>query len=194
MDLLSIILLAVGLAMDCFAVSVVKGLTTRKQPMWGWAVLMAVLFGLFQGGMPLIGFYAGSVWEEFFNKWSHWIALILLGTIGSKMLVDGINDMKHKKEGREQGKEGRPFHVGGLLLLAVATSIDALATGVLFIPAPEVLWLAVTVIAAVSLLFSLIGYLSGVYLGNRMKLNANIIGGLILIGIGLKIFMEHYIV
>ena len=190
MDIWSIILLSIGLAMDCLAVSLAKGLATKEQPRWGWAVLMAVLFGLFQGGMPLIGYFAGVSFADFFRSWSHWIALMLLSVIGGKMLLEGIQSQKHGEMHKEQNKT---FSVGLLLLLAVATSIDALATGLLFIPVPQVLWLAVGIIALGSLLFSLAGYLTGCRFGRMVKLDADIIGGLILIGIGLKIFIEHYI-
>ncbi len=190
MDILSIILLSVGLAMDCFAVSIAKGLATQNSPQWGWAVLMALLFGLFQGGMPLIGYFAGVNFADFFSRFSHWIALFLLGCIGGKMVWEGC---RHKPASEQSEEQNKSFSLPLLLLLAVATSIDALATGVLFIPCPEVLWLAVIVIALGSLLFSLIGYLIGLRFGRQLKINADIIGGIILIGIGLKIFIEHYL-
>ncbi len=190
MDIVSIILLAVGLGMDCFAVSLAKGLATRQTPQWGWACLMALFFGLFQGGMPFVGYFAGISFTAFFTRWSHWIALLLLSVIGGKMLLEGWQNRIHQEKHKEQNKT---FSVGLLLLLAVATSIDALATGLLFIPLPEILWLAVGIIALFSFVMSLIGYLLGCKFGKRVKVNADIIGGLILIAIGLKIFIEHYL-
>ena len=184
MDVLSVILIAVGLAMDCFAVSIAQGLAAetkdnrRPQP-----VLMGALFGLFQGGMPLIGYFAGVAFSVFFKTYAPWIALVLLLFIGGKMIWEGIG-----KE--EKGMQKADWSVAHLLVLAVATSIDALATGVIFIPHPQVVWTAVSVIGITSLVFSLIGYLIGKYLGKRFKVNVTLIGGLILVAIGLKIWIE----
>jgi len=192
MDILSIILLAIGLAMDCFAISIAQGIQgTRFRP----AAVMALFFGLFQGGMPLIAYYAGALFADFFIRWSPWIALVLLSMIGGKMLWDAYRESRHP--GAEQvqptndAKEPiTTLTMGTILLLAVATSIDALSIGVLFIPEPDVLWLAVSVIAATSTLFSLAGYALGKTLGKHLPFNAAILGGCILIAIGIKIFVE----
>ena len=184
MDLLSIILLAIGLAMDCFAVSIAQGLQgTRLRSV----AVMAVLFGVFQGGMPLIAYFAGSLFADFFTRWSPWIALVLLVLIGGKMLIEAYKESRHPSE-----DDDRPavLTLGTMLVLAVATSIDALSIGVLFIPVPEVLWLAVSIIAATSTLFSLIGFWLGRKIGHHLPFNANILGGCILIAIGVKIFIE----
>jgi len=183
MDIISIILLAIGLAMDCFAVSIAQGLQgTRLRSV----AVMAVLFGVFQGGMPLIAYFAGSLFADFFTRWSPWIALVLLVLIGGKMLVEAY------KESRQPSEDDSPaiLTLGTMLVLAVATSIDALSIGVLFIPVPEVLWLAIGIIAAMSTMFSLIGFWLGRTLGRHMPFNANILGGCILVAIGLKIFIE----
>lgn len=183
MDILSITLVGVGLAMDCFAVSTTQGLHEKK---WNpKALWMAILFGLFQGGMPLIGFYAGTFWTEFFRNFSPWVALALLGWIGGKMIWEST----HRKEDKRVVRKV-DWSTWRLLSLAIATSIDALATGVIFIPFPESLWLGIGIIALCSLLFAMIGYLIGVGMGTKFRLNAELIGGLILIGIGLKIFVE----
>ncbi|MBR6508540.1 MAG: manganese efflux pump, partial [Paludibacteraceae bacterium] len=160
MDLLSILLIAIGLAMDCFAVSIAQGLTvdihdTTNRPK---PALMALLFGLFQGGMPLIGYYAGSIFSDFFDRYAPWIALGLLAFIGGKMIWESL----HEKDEQPGG-----WQLKRLLILAVATSIDALATGVIFIPVPERLWLGVSIIGVVSFLFSLGGYCIGVFVGKR---------------------------
>ena len=186
MDLLTLILLSVGLAMDCLAVSLAKGLASRRNTQWGWALLMAVLFGLFQGGMPLAGYFAGVHWTAFFSRWSHWIALLLLGFIGGRMVVEGL-----RPAAGDVKQASAVFTLPGLLLLAVATSIDALATGVLFIPCADRLCTGVLIIAFGSFVFSLAGYAAGSLLGRRFRLNAGLLGGLILVGIGLKIFLEH---
>ena len=179
MDILSIIFLAIGLAMDCFAVSIAQGMQGTK---WRPVVVMAVLFGVFQGGMPLIAYFAGSLFADFFTRWSHWIALVLLLFIGGKMLFE-----------KEDDDKPAVLTLPTMLLLAVATSIDALSIGVLFIPVPEVLWLAVGMIALTSTLFSLVGFYLGKTLGKHLPFNANILGGVILIAIGLKIFIEAYL-
>lgn len=185
MDILSIILIGVGLAMDCFAVSTTQGL---KQQDWHMmAVLMAVLFGLFQGGMPLIGYLAGSIFSHFFSLYAPWIALALLAYIGGKMVWEGWCE-KDSEEDLAEAKAD--WSIKRLLMLSVATSIDALATGVIFIPCPEQVWVGVGIIALCSILFSLIGYLVGAIVGSSFKLNVEVLGGLILIGIGLKIFVE----
>ncbi len=169
--------------MDCFAVSITKGITSGKAQ-WGNALLMALLFGLFQGGMPLIGFFAGVAFTEQIARFDHWIALVLLGFIGGKMIWESLHE-------DEEVEEHRDFSFQTLLVLAIATSIDALATGIIFVPTPEVLWLAVGVIALVSLCFSIGGYWIGVVCGKRFRFNVELLGGIILIAIGAKIFIEH---
>lgn len=185
MSVLTIILMAVSLAMDCFSVSIAQGLNAdrhdclnRPKP-----ALMASLFGIFQGGMPLVGYFAGALCGEFFYRFAPWVALILLSLIGGKMIYESLHKNDEKVYSSEWG-------MGRLLLLAVATSIDALATGVIFIPYPQSLWLAVAIIGVTSLLFSAAGYLMGVYIGERFKVNVTLIGGIILVAIGLKIWIE----
>ena len=186
MDLLSIVFLSVGLAMDCFAVSLSKGLALsvvagRHPRHW----LMAVLFGLFQGGMPLVGYYAGTLFATFFERYAPWIALVLLTLIGGKMIVESL-----RPEKEDEQSSITDMSLLTLVLLAVATSIDALASGVIFIPCPEWLWCGIAVIAVGSLLFSLAGWWVGRLFGKRFKLNMGLIGGLILVGIGIKIWVE----
>ena len=185
MSILTIILLAIGLAMDCFAVSVCKGLTSPHGyvPRYVKPMLMALLFGVFHAGMPLIGYFAGSLFASFFERFAPWIALALLGFIGGKMIYDSLHDDDDKTHLAD-------FSFFGLLSLAFATSMDTLATGVIFIPHPEVLWLAVGVIAATCFLFSMTGFVLGHIVGARLRVNVNILGGVILILIGLKIFLE----
>ena len=186
MDLITIIIIAIGLAMDCLAVSIAQGLSVdihdinnRPKPL-----LMAILFGLFQGGMPLIGYFAGNIFADFFRIYAPWIALILLAFIGGKMVWESL----HEKE-----EEAAGWHINRLIVLAVATSIDALATGVIFIPVPERVWLGVGIIGLVSFLFSIGGYHIGRYVGKRFRINVELIGGLILIAIGVKIWVEGFL-
>ena len=168
--------------MDCFAVSIAQGLATsttdRPKP-----ALMSLLFGLFQGGMPLIGYSAGCIFADFFSRYAPWIALVLLAFIGGKMIWESL----HEKEEAATG-----WQINRLLLLAVATSIDALATGVIFIPVPEMLWLSIAIIGLVSFLFSIGGYHIGRFVG-KLKVNVELIGGIILIAIGLKIWIEGFV-
>lgn len=171
--------------MDCFAVSVCKGLTSPHGyvPRYIKPMLMALLFGVFHAGMPLIGYFAGSLFASFFERFAPWIALLLLGFIGGKMIYDSLHvadDESHLAD----------FSFGGLLSLAFATSMDTLATGVIFIPHPEVLWLAVGVIALTCFIFSMTGFVIGHLVGSRLRMNVTILGGVILILIGVKIFLE----
>ncbi len=182
MDLLSIIFIAIGLAMDCFAVSITKGISAGQGNGFK-GLLMALLFGLFQGGMPLIGFYAGISFTEQISKYDHWIALGLLAIIGGKMIWESFHE--------EEETKTPDFKLRTLLLLAIATSIDALATGIIFVPTPDILWIAVSIIAFVSFAFAGIGFLIGRFFGTRFHFNVELIGGIILIAIGLKIFIEH---
>lgn len=180
MDILTIIIIAIGLAMDCLAVSIAQGLQvkTAERPK---PLLMAALFGLFQGGMPLIGYSAGCIFADFFRVYAPWIALALLAFIGGKMIWEALR----KKEEQAAG-----WRIPRLLVLAVATSIDALATGVIFIPVPERVWLGIGIIGLVSFLFSIGGYHLGKYMGKRFNVNVELIGGIILVLIGIKIWIE----
>jgi len=184
MDLITIMLIAVGLAMDCFAVSIAQGLDSDLSDpnIKSKTILMALLFGIFQGGMPLIGYYAGSVCGEFFQTYAPWIALVILVIIGGKMVTEAL----FKKEEKHRTNWSLPY----LLLMAVATSIDALATGVVFIPYPEKLWTGVGIIALVSFGLSLGGCYSGKGIKAQIPVRAELVGGLILICIGLKIWIE----
>ena len=185
MSILTIILLAIGLAMDCFAVSVCKGLTSPHGyvPRYIKPMLMALLFGIFHAGMPLIGYFAGSFFASFFERFAPWIALALLGFIGGKMIYDSLKS-------EDDNVQVADFSFFTLLSLAFATSMDTLATGVIFIPHPEVLWLAVGVIALTCFVFSMTGFVIGHLVGTRLRINVTILGGVILILIGLKIFLE----
>ena len=185
MSILTIILLAIGLAMDCFAVSVCKGLTSPHGyvPRYIKPMLMALLFGVFHASMPLIGYFAGSFFASFFERFAPWIALALLGFIGGKMIYDALKD-------EDDEAHFADFSFLGLLSLAFATSMDTLATGVIFIPHPQVLWLAVAIIALTCFVFSMAGFILGHTVGARLRINVNILGGVILILIGIKIFLE----
>lgn len=183
MDWTNVIIMAVGLAMDCCAVSIVQGLNHRH-----WhprALLMAAIFGCFHMGMPIIGFYAGKFFVDFMSRYAPWIALVLLGFLGGKMVWEAYHE--HEDETKTAN-----WSILNLLLLALATSVDVLATGLLFVPYPEWLYPSVVTIGGITAAFSLGGYLLGVYVG-RLKINMELIGGLVLIGLGLKIWMEGFV-
>ena len=179
MDWFNIIIMAVGLAMDCCAVSAVQGL---NQGQWHpRALLMAAIFGLFHTGMPIVGYLAGNLFVSFVQTYAPWIALALLGFLGAKMIWESFHEAESAKTAN--------WAVSNLLMLAVATSIDVLATGLLFVPYPEWLIPSVLTIGSITALFSLGGYLIGVYVG-KLKLNMELVGGLVLIGLGIKICIE----
>lgn len=147
---------------------------------------MAFLFGFFQGIMPLIGFYAGKSFIHELSSFDHWVAFGLLGIIGGKMLIEGLKPIDPDCEITPD-----PFKLRLLISLAFATSIDALATGIIFIPFPDIILSAVLIIGIVSFLFTFLGMGIGIRFGKRFKFNVEILGGIILIGIGTKILLEH---
>ena len=183
MDWINVIIMGIGLAMDCCAVSAVQGLNEHR-----WhprALLMALIFGCFHMGMPIIGYYAGSLFVDFVRVYAPWIALVLLGFVGGKMIWESYHEDK-------EAEKTANWQVSNLLLLAVATSIDVLATGLLFVPYPDWLYPSVVTIGAITALFSLGGYLVGVFVG-KLKINMELIGGLVLIGLGIKIWAEGFL-
>lgn len=182
MDIFSIVLIAFGLAMDCFAISITSGMTVEKARIRD-AAKMGLFFGLFQAGMPVLGWLAGSGLAELVSGVDHWIVLGILGFIGSKMIYEAV-----KKE--EDLKKINPFGIYVLLIFSIATSIDALAVGVSFAFLGVTIIIPVIVIGAVTLLLSFIGVFAGDRFGQIFKNKVKILGGLILIGIGLKIFIE----
>ena len=188
MNLLDIWMLAVALAMDCFTVSIVSGVIVRKW-LWGMILRMAFLFGLFQAAMPLMGWLATNHFSEQLEAVDHWIAFGLLAFIGGKMVRESF--------GPEEEKQFNPQSLNTQLLLAVATSIDALAIGISFActgyRAIEQIVYPLIVIGIVSFLFSLFGYRLGVRFGKSIarKLKPELLGGIILIVIGIKILITH---
>lgn len=191
MSFLNIILIAIGISMDCFSVAACEGLAARSplprrsNRQMTTPFLMAIIFALFQGIMPLIGYYAGSMFASFSERFAPWIALILLGYIGGKMIYESF---KPEKYDLHSGLSLRT-----LLALAFATSIDALVTGLIFVPYPEIIWWAICIITCTGFVFSLIGFFIGKSAGSRFTFNAKLLGGIDLVLIGLKIFLEGII-
>jgi manganese efflux pump family protein len=185
MDFLSIVILSIGLAMDCFAVSVSKGICAKHFHFW-LVLRMALLFGIFQAVMPLLGFLAGVSFTHQIESFDHWLAFSFLLLIGGKMIIEGL-----KAQDPDCSATVNPFRWVNLITLAFATSIDALATGIVFVSCPEMIWKAITIIGISSFTFTFLGIYIGIHFGRRFHLKVEVIGGVILIGIGLKILLEH---
>ena len=187
MSIWEILLIGLGVSADAFAVSMCKGVEMKKF-IFKYALLIALFFGGFQMLMPLIGWAAGTLFEKYITQFDHWIAFGLLLLLGGKMIYDGIFDKDEQKEGEE-----KPLKLGfvTLLVMAIATSIDALAVGVTFAFLKVNIWMAVSRIGATTFAFSLVGVGIGVKVGDKFKNKAEIFGGVILILIGLKILLEH---
>lgn len=183
MSLFSLFLLAVGLSMDAFAVAVCKGLATQKLTLKK-ACIVGLWFGFFQALMPTIGYLVGFRFQEKITSLDHWIAFVLLVLIGANMVREALS----KEE--EQANASLAFRE--MLLLAVATSIDALAVGVTFAFLPDIPIIpAVTFIGVITFLLSALGMKVGNVFGVRYKSKAELAGGIILILIGSKILIEH---
>lgn len=183
----TLLLMGVGLAMDAFAVSICKGLSMRKVNK-KQCLVIGLFFGGFQALMPFIGWVLGSQFEQYITSIDHWIAFILLGFIGGKMVVEAIRE---KDEAVEVGKMDPPLDLKEMFILAIATSIDALAVGITFaflqVPIVE----AISIIGITTFVISVIGVYVGNFFGNRYKKKAELAGGIILILIGVKILLEH---
>lgn len=188
MTLLEIFLIGISLSMDAFAVAICKGLAMPDKVDRKGALLIALYFGVFQAVMPALGWLLGSQLARYVTQMAPWIAFVLLAWIGGSMIRESLS-----KEEKEEAEMGAVRHKE-LLVLAVATSIDALAVGVTF----SMLELAVSVGAAVALIgcTTFVISLGGVYVGNvfgaRYKGKAEFVGGAILILIGVKILLEHF--
>ena len=184
---IELFLLGIGLAMDAFAVSVCKGLGMRRLNK-KQALIIGLYFGGFQALMPLIGWLIGSQFQKYITSIDHWIAFILLGFIGGKMMIEAI-----RKWNEEETVEvmDAPLDHKNMLVLAVATSIDALAVGITFAFLDTPIIEAITIIGITTMVISIIGVVVGNFFGSRYKSKAEFIGGLILVLLGLKILLEH---
>ena len=182
MSLLELLLVAVGLSMDAFAVAVCKGLSMPRMS-WKKALIVGLYFGGFQGGMPLLGWLLGAQFEEKISAFDHWIAFVLLGLIGFNMIREALSGDE------EAGNDSVAFRV--MLPLAIATSIDALAVGVTFAFLRVQIVAAVSFIAVTTLILSTAGVKIGNLFGRRHQAKAELAGGIILILMGSKILIEH---
>lgn len=180
-----IIFIGVGLSADAFSVAVCKGLNMRKLNL-KHGYIIALFFGVFQAVMPLIGYLLGTGFSCYIEAVDHWIAFALLAFIGGKMAVEAIRD---KGDGEEEKSDA--LNLGELTVLAVATSIDALAVGITFAFLNVNIIPAVVIIGVTTFALSLAGVLIGNRFGAKYKNKAELAGGIILILIGLKILLEH---
>ena len=188
MGIIEIFMLAVGLSMDAFAVSICTGLCMKKATLKSQAICGA-WFGGFQGLMPLIGFFLGTLFAEAIQAFDHWVAFILLGIIGFNMLKEAFS--KETVDSCDvSGEADLSFKT--MFVMAVATSIDALAVGISLAMAGNVnIWLAVALIGVTTFVLSAVGVKVGNVFGSRFEKRAQFAGGVILILLGLKILLEH---
>ena len=184
MDNITLVLIAVGLAMDAFAVSiassVIIGKVSKRQ-----IFRLSFHFGLFQAMMPVVGWLAGRSVQDYIAGWDHWIAFGLLLFIGSKAIYESFNHDESKKQRSDPSKGF------SLVLLSTATSIDALAVGLSFAVLDVTIWYPSLIIGVITAALSLIGVFLGSRLGRRFGRRMEIIGGLVLIAIGVKILIDH---
>ena len=185
MDILTIVIIGIGLAMDCFAVALARGAKPGIDKV-RLALMFALIFGLFQAGMTILGWAAGSLFIDIIAPYDHWVAFIILSVIGVKMVYEGLKE-EHATESDAASFPG----ITSVLLLAVATSIDALAIGLGFAFLDIQIAIPSLIIGLISAIFAIAGVMMGTrlekILGNKME----ILGGIILIGIGIKIVLEH---
>lgn len=184
MGVFELAMIGVGLSMDAFAVSLCKGMECRRLT-GKRALLIALFFGVFQAVMPLIGWALGRQFEQYIVQFDHWIAFVLLSLIGGKMALEAL-----------RGEEcctrcDRPLNIRDLALLAVATSIDALAVGVSFAFFQMDILPSAALIGLITFVICLAGTIIGHRFGARFKSKAELAGGVVLILIGLKILLEH---
>ena len=185
MSIFEIILMAVALAMDAFAVAICKGLATNKVQI-KHMVVVGAWFGIFQALMPFIGCTIGAAFLSYIEAVDHWIAFILLGCIGGNMIKESLS----KEEECDCTDASLSFKV--MLTMAVATSIDALAVGISLAMAGNVnIWVAMALIGIVTFAMSAVGVKIGNVFGSRYEKKAEAVGGFILIGLGIKVLIDH---
>ncbi|MFA5308095.1 MAG: manganese efflux pump MntP family protein [Dehalococcoidales bacterium] len=181
---LSIVIIALGLSADCFAVALSASIGKKELPLWQ-GLRVALSFGIFQAAMTVIGWLAGRTVIDFISSYDHWLAFGLLLFVGGRMIWESF----HEKAGKESRTDITRWLL--LLTLSIATSLDALAVGLSFAFLEVNLTLASVTIGLVALIITLLGFLAGKKLGALIGKRAEIIGGIILIGIGIRILLEH---
>ena len=187
MGIFELLITAVALSMDAFAVAICKGLSVGKIKV-KHMLICGLWFGGFQALMPLIGYFLGGAFEEYITSFDHWIAFVLLGFIGGKMIYEALGH----EECEDCGCGDAAFRPMTMLTMAIATSIDALAVGITFAILPDVnIAFAVSSIGVITLLLSAVGVKLGSVFGAKYKFLAELIGGITLVGMGVKILVEH---
>lgn len=181
MGFIELLILAVGLSMDAFAVSICKGLSVKTLKTQHCAIT-GLYFGGFQAGMPLVGYFLGKQFESLITSVDHWVAFVLLGIIGANMIKESFGKPDELNDS---------FAPKSMLPLAIATSIDALAVGVTFACLNVEIFSAVSLIGVTTFLLSALGIKIGNVFGIKFKAKAEFIGGAVLIIMGLKILLEH---
>ena len=184
MNIFELFLIAIGLSMDAFAVAICNGLTLKKVTIKN-SLIIGLYFGIFQALMPLIGYIVGSQFSDMIVNIDHWIAFILLGIIGGKMIMDSL------EKDCSENEEETSLKFSKMLPLAIATSIDALAVGVSFAFLKVEIISSISLIGITTLVISMIGVKIGNVFGTKFKSKAEFVGGVILVLIGLKILLEH---
>ena len=187
MEFITILLLALGLSADAFAVSVTNGICSIKVTKHN-AILTAFTFGLFQAIMPMLGYYLGTTFSDFVSRYQHWVALILLGSIGINMLSEVYNEWKHPEDGCDLKDI---FTTRNLIMQGIATSIDALAAGVSLAVMNINILHAALLIGMITFLCCTVGVFIGKRFGSLLGIQARLVGGAVLILLGLKIFVDQ---
>ena len=184
---IELLLMGVGLAMDAFAVSVCKGLGMKKLNK-KQAVVIGLYFGGFQALMPLVGWILGIQFQKYITSIDHWIAFILLGFIGGKMILEAVKEWNEEDivEVKDQ-----PLDHRNMFVLAVATSIDALAVGITFAFLDTPILEAITIIGITTMIISIVGVVIGNYFGGKYKHKAELVGGILLVLLGVRILIQH---
>ena len=182
MGIVELLLLSIGLAMDAFAVSICKGISMKKMN-WKKAIIIGLYFGGFQSLMPTLGFFLGTTFQNLITNVDHWIAFALLGIIGGEMIKESF------EKDDEESNDDVSFKT--MFILAVATSIDALAVGITFAFLKVNLILAISLIGIITFILSVAGTKIGNRFGDKYESKAELVGGIILVLLGIKILLEH---
>ncbi|MFA5449269.1 MAG: manganese efflux pump MntP family protein [Clostridia bacterium] len=187
-----IVLVGLGVAADAFAVSVCKGLYI-KQFSWKKAVIVGCYFGLFQAAMPLIGYFIGAAFSKYIITFDHWVAFALLGLIGGRMIFDAVKKDRECAIESEEAEKRASLAFKSMVALAFATSIDALTVGITFSFLPVNIYAAIAIIGIITFAMCVAGVKLGSVFGKKLRFKAEIVGGIILILVGVKILIEHLI-
>lgn len=200
MNIFEIILISIGLGMDAMSVAICKGLAMKKFDVKK-TLIIALYFGIFQFLMPVIGFFIGARFEKIIDNVSHWIAFAILAVIGINMIRECFkkedkNENKIEKDNdkdNDNKEENDKVDFKTMIVLAIATSIDALVVGISFAMMKVNIWTSSTIIGIITFLMSIVGALIGKLFKEKLKIKPELLGGIILILIGIKIVIEHYI-